>query len=196
MVCAKCGAEMDDKTASCPNCDSPVTGEQAAPASVKVPNHMIPAIITTLCCCLIGGIIAFFFSTEVNAKLAKGDIEGAKSASKIALGCIIANVVIGLFLPLLILAAVAIPNFTKYRSESQTQACISNMKQLQTAAECYMSTRDSIPSLNDLCGPDKYLKSEPKCPKDGSSYILKSNNGTIYVECGSHDPNHVLYGDW
>ena len=196
MVCAKCGAEMDDRTGSCPKCATPVTGEQAAPASVKVPNHMILAVITTFFCCLIGGVIAIIFSSQVNPKLAKGDIEGAKTASRVALGCIIANVVIGLLLPLLIIADIAIPNFMMYRSESQAQACISNMRQLETAAEHYMSSHDSTPSLGDLCGPGKYFKSEPRCPKDGSAYKISRDNGIVEVRCGSNDPKHVLLGGW
>ena len=34
-----------------------------------------------------------------------------------------------------ILAAVAIPNFIKYRRSSQATACVSNLKQIQTAKE-------------------------------------------------------------
>ena len=34
-----------------------------------------------------------------------------------------------------ILAAVAIPNFARYRKTSQMNACISNLKQMQTAIE-------------------------------------------------------------
>ena len=199
MVCAKCGAEMDDRTGRCPNCDSPVIGEQAAPASVKVPNYLIVSIITTLCCCWIGGIIAIIFSVRVDKNLANGDIEGAKAASRAALGWIIANVVIGLLVSLLIFAVVSIPNFMRYRGQSQTTACISNMKQIQAAAESYMMSHSSPPSsLDDLCGPDKIIKVKPKCPKDGSTYKIIRDNGTgsVKVKCGSNDIEHVLPGDW
>ena len=52
-----------------------------------------------------------------------------------------------------ILAAVAIPNFIRYRNDSRTAACIANMKQLQTAAESYLTKHPgAAPAISDLCG--------------------------------------------
>ena len=93
----------------------------------------------------------------------------------------------------LVIQVIVIPNFMKYRSESQAAACISNMAQIQTAAETWrMHYWDKTPTMSDLCGKDKYLKDEPKCPKDGSPYRLRINDGTIEVECRSGDPTHVM----
>ncbi len=98
MFCASCGAGMDDRAVACPRCGAPVNGRQVvvAPAGATVPNHMVGAILTTLFCCLIGGIIAIIYASQVNTKLAQGDIEGAKAASRTAGGWIIANIVVGL----------------------------------------------------------------------------------------------------
>ncbi len=52
----------------------------APPASV--PNNLILAILVTLFCCLPGGIVAIVFATQVNSKLAAGDVAGAMDASK------------------------------------------------------------------------------------------------------------------
>ena len=89
---------MDDRAVACPRCGAPVNGRQVmvAPAGATVPNHMVGAILTTLFCCLIGGIIAIIYASQVNTKLAQGDIEGAKAASRTAGGWIIANIVVGL----------------------------------------------------------------------------------------------------
>ena len=57
---------------------------------------MVAAVLTTIFCCLIGGIIAIIYASQVNTKLAQGDIAGAQSASKTAMGWIIANIVLGL----------------------------------------------------------------------------------------------------
>ena len=97
-----------------------------------------------------------------------------------------------------ILAAVAIPNFIRYRNDSRTAACIANMKQLQTAAESWLTKNPTgTPTVDDLCGTgdDKYIKNTLTCPKGGSYTIGKDANGSITVTCGSNDPDHVLPGD-
>ena len=53
-----------------------------AAASANVPNYLIPAIVATLLCCLPTGVASIIFATQVNAKIAAGDIAGAEAASK------------------------------------------------------------------------------------------------------------------
>ena len=64
-----------------------------------------------------------------------------------------------------ILAAVAIPNFVRYRSSSQANACISNLKQIQSAYEQAKMAGIASPAMTDLVGKDKYIKTAPLCPK-------------------------------
>ena len=47
----------------------------------KVPNYLIPAIISALCCFPLG-IISIIFAAQVNSKVAAGDTAGALAASK------------------------------------------------------------------------------------------------------------------
>jgi hypothetical protein len=47
----------------------------------KVPNYLIPAIISALCCFPLG-IISIVFAAQVNGKVTSGDISGALDASK------------------------------------------------------------------------------------------------------------------
>ncbi len=62
-----------------------------------------------------------------------------------------------------ILAAVAIPNFIKYRRSSQATACVSNLKQIQAAKEqCLMAGKEL--STDNLFGATGYVKVEPHCP--------------------------------
>lgn len=97
MFCAECGAQINDNAAVCTKCGVPVAGSKLAPnGNVQVPNHMVGAVLTTLFCCLIGGIIAIIYASQVNTKLAQGDIAGAQAASKTANTWIIINVCCGL----------------------------------------------------------------------------------------------------
>ncbi len=90
-----------------------------------------------------------------------------------------------------ILAAIAIPNFVKYRTESQENACKSNMATIRTAAENWVSkpaNAAKIPSLEDLAPTDGtgYMKKAPTCPKAGTYTITKDTAGAIVVACSEH----------
>ena len=54
----------------------------------RIPNHLVWAIIITVVafclCCVVGaipGVVAIVFASQVNTKLAQGDIAGAQRAS-------------------------------------------------------------------------------------------------------------------
>ena len=52
-----------------------------AGGSATVPNYIVPAIISIFCCWPLA-IPAIIFATQVNGKVAAGDIAGAQEASK------------------------------------------------------------------------------------------------------------------
>jgi hypothetical protein len=64
------------------------TTTPGAPASYagvgmpNVPNYLWQSIVCTLCCCLPFGIPAIVFASQVNAKLAAGDVPGAMESSR------------------------------------------------------------------------------------------------------------------
>ena len=97
-----------------------------------------------------------------------------------------------------ILAAVAIPNFVRYRKTSQMNACISNLKQLQTASEQWKMNHSGTPSMDDLTtGTDPYIKVVPTCPADGSAYTAPTSEDGDWT-CSAHgtdtDYPHALPG--
>src|SRR3954468_23973240 len=102
MFCPQCGAANTDNTAQCSQCGTALQPLEAyvpphaaqAPGAVPqqgytgepIPNYLWQSIVCTvlgLMCCLSlpFGIVAIVFSTQVNSKLAYGDIVGAKDSS-------------------------------------------------------------------------------------------------------------------
>jgi len=101
MFCPQCGAANPENAAQCSQCGTalqPVQGYTPPPqapsqpqapqpyAGEPIPNYLWQSIVCTvlgLVCCLSlpFGIVAIVFSTQVNSKLAYGDIAGAKDAS-------------------------------------------------------------------------------------------------------------------
>ena len=51
-------------------------------ATADVQNYLIPAILATIFCCLPLGVVSIIFATQVNSKVAAGDVAGAMEASK------------------------------------------------------------------------------------------------------------------
>ena len=96
-----------------------------------------------------------------------------------------------------ILAAIAIPNFVKNRNQSQTRACISNMRQIETAAENYRTEHDMTltTTISELVGAANYIKTEPKCPAGGTYSITTTEvdgESVISVNCTESAKGHVL----
>ena len=52
------------------------------PKTPPPPNYLAWAILTTILCCLPFGIVSIVFASQVNAKYAAGDYDGAMQSSK------------------------------------------------------------------------------------------------------------------
>jgi hypothetical protein len=101
MFCPQCGAANAESASQCAQCGTPLQPVQAyapppppPPGAVQpppytgepIPNYLWQSIVCTvlgLVCCLSlpFGIVAIVFSTQVNSKLAYGDLVGAKDSS-------------------------------------------------------------------------------------------------------------------
>jgi len=87
-------------------------GGYGGPPPQNIPNYLVLSILATLIscatCCIPIGAVGLFFSTQVNSKLAAGDVAGAMAASKnaklwsiIAIGVGIAAFVVGMIFGIL-----------------------------------------------------------------------------------------------
>jgi len=74
-----------------------------------------------------------------------------------------------------ILLAIAVPNFVKARESSRQKACVSNLKQIQSASEQWAMDKkqagSAVPTDNDLFGPGNYVVRKPTCPAGGTYTI-------------------------
>ena len=91
-----------------------------------------------------------------------------------------------------ILAAVAIPNFVKYRRSSQATACVSNLKQIQAAKEQCLMAGDT--AFSKLWGAsDCYIKETPKCPAGGT---YSTNAANVDPTCNYSDTDSNDTSTW
>lgn len=94
VTCPHCNGSLEadssvvGTTVRCPVCNNNfVVGGAVKPKGVvqnnnNIPNYLVPAILVTLFCCIPFGIVSLINSSNVNTKLAQGDISGAINASK------------------------------------------------------------------------------------------------------------------
>jgi competence protein ComGC len=88
-----------------------------------------------------------------------------------------------------LLAAIAIPNFTRARATSQQNACINNLRMIDAAKQQWALEKNKkstdTPTMDDLT---PYLLGKAlKCPKDGEYTI-----GSVGEKPTCSIPGHVL----
>jgi prepilin-type N-terminal cleavage/methylation domain-containing protein len=94
-----------------------------------------------------------------------------------------------------LLAAIAIPNFVRARTQSQKNACINNLRQIDGAVQTWAlenkQAPNATPAFTDI---SSYLKNATICPMGGiafsDSYLL--NGVTNKPTCQKDPVNHVL----
>ena len=97
-----------------------------------------------------------------------------------------------------ILAAIAIPNFVKNRTESQRRACIANMRLIATSAENWRTVHNMALIGDDwktkLIGSGNYIKVEPSCPASGTYTVeVSEDEEEVLVTCSlAESKKHIL----
>jgi prepilin-type N-terminal cleavage/methylation domain-containing protein len=95
-----------------------------------------------------------------------------------------------------LLAAIAIPNFVRARTQSQMNACINNLRQIdgavqQWALENKKNSSDTV-QFSDISG---YLKSAVICPAGGTAFsdsYSMPGSVTNKPSCKKQTATHIL----
>ncbi len=92
-----------------------------------------------------------------------------------------------------LLAAIAIPNFVRARTQSQMNACINNLRQIDGAVQQYalekkLGPTDGLTGYGDVSA---YLKSSVTCPATSSTLFTASYNLPLTV---SEKPTCIIGG--
>ena len=93
-----------------------------------------------------------------------------------------------------LLAAIAIPNFVKSRTVAQQNACINNLRQIESAKQVWALEQKKLTgdvvAEADLVGPQLYIKNRPTCPA-GGDYDYKNVGSNVTCTLNGH----VLTGE-
>jgi len=97
-----------------------------------------------------------------------------------------------------LLAAIAIPNFVRARTQSQKNACINNLRQIDGAVQQWALENKQAPAAavatSDVL---PYLKSAVVCPAGGTTFGNSYTVTTVAAKpvCQKDAANHVLPAD-
>ena len=91
-----------------------------------------------------------------------------------------------------LLAAIAVPNFKKARKTAQTNICIDNLHQIESACE-QIRMEGGTPTFENIYGPTHYIKIEPHCPANPSSrYQIPEDGARPACPNVGTFPDHTL----
>jgi prepilin-type N-terminal cleavage/methylation domain-containing protein len=86
-----------------------------------------------------------------------------------------------------LVAAIAVPNFIRYREASRRSVCIANLKQMQDAKVQWAFEKNKkgsdSPAEVELIGPNTYLRQKPSCPSGGDDYITTIGTVDVRATC-------------
>ena len=94
-----------------------------------------------------------------------------------------------------LLAAIAIPNFVRARTQSQKNACINNLRQIDGAVQQWAlenkQPSTGSPAITDVL---PYMKSSVICPSGGTSFTDSYTLGTVAAKpsCLLVSGTHIL----
>ena len=97
-----------------------------------------------------------------------------------------------------LLAAIAIPNFVRARTQSQKNACINNLRQIDSAVQTWaLENKQAASAAVSFGNISGYLKSAVVCPAGGTTFSDSYTISTVSTKplCQKVSSSHVLATD-
>jgi prepilin-type N-terminal cleavage/methylation domain-containing protein len=94
-----------------------------------------------------------------------------------------------------LLAAIAIPNFVRARTQSQKNACINNLRQIDGATQTWaLETKQAPDATVNYAAIQSYLKNAVICPAGGTAFSDSYTLTTVTNKptCKKNATDHVL----
>jgi len=158
--CPYCAEAIDEQAQVCPRCNTNLLMPAAAPGYLGVPPPSTAQTSGKAIASLICGILGFFLPAAIVAvimgHLSLSDIR--HSAGRLTgRGMAIAGLALGYLglaiLPVLIVAAIAIPNLLHARMAANEASAVGSLRTLNTACLAYSSQYNSYPPSLSSLGP-------------------------------------------
>lgn len=161
--CPYCAETIEDQAQVCPFCNTNLVAPAAAPGVQSAPPPGSPRTSGKAIASLICGILFFFLPSAIVAvimgHLSLSDIR--RSAGRLGgRGMAIAGLVLGYLglaiLPILIVAAIAIPNLLRSRMAANEASAVGSLRTINTACVVYATEYKSFPSSLANLGPSPH----------------------------------------
>ena len=97
-----------------------------------------------------------------------------------------------------LLAAIAIPNFVRARTQSQKNACINNLRQIDGSVQQWaMENKQAASATVTFANIQPYLKNSVICPSGGTAFSdsYSLNGVTNKPACQKVSATHILPSD-
>ena len=97
-----------------------------------------------------------------------------------------------------LLAAIAIPNFVRARTQSQKNACINNLRQIDGAVQTWaLETKQAANATVGYTDISPYLKNSVTCPAGGTAFSDSYTVSTVTNKpvCQKVAGSHILPAD-
>ena len=86
-----------------------------------------------------------------------------------------------------LLAAIAIPSFMKARTKSQQNACLNNLRQIESSKEQWaLETRQAQYAAEVTAEVNAYIKATPVCPAGGTYAYKVIGTNAVCTLGGGH----------
>jgi type IV pilus assembly protein PilA len=191
-TCSSCGRQIPDSNAAfCPHCGAQLSAAETPSPVSEYPPPSAPVTPTTsglAIASLICGLLFFVFPSAAAAvvlgHISRSDIRRSRGG-KTGAGMAMAGLVLGYLgisiVPILIIAAIAIPNLLRSKMMANEASAVTSLGTLNEAALLYSNTYGKFPPELSNLGPTATGASPSADAADLVDSVLASGTKTGYV---------------